>query len=100
VEHRAWGIASSSKFKFKNSPEISQKTWNLEHGTLNPIELYAASCLLIPSSEFHLSPSIFNGSLQFSFFGFPLEGLPLVVTPLAAGQSQLHLGFAVFKVDS
>ena len=41
-------IASSAKFKVQPSkvesaPEISQETWNLEHGTLNLIELPAAS---------------------------------------------------------
>jgi hypothetical protein len=50
--HRAWGIASSSKFKvqglkYENAPEISQKTLNLEHGTFNLIELPAAICPLL-----------------------------------------------------
>jgi len=44
IEFGAWSIGSSSKFKvqsskFENSPEINEKTWNLELGTLNPIEL-------------------------------------------------------------
>jgi hypothetical protein len=32
-------------------------------------------------------------------FGFSLQGLPLVVHPLAPGQTQLHLGFTIFEVD-
>jgi hypothetical protein len=31
----AGGKAPSSKFKVGNTPEIIEKTWNLEHGTLN-----------------------------------------------------------------
>ena len=47
---------SSSKFKvqsskFENAPEINQKTWNLELGTLNLIGLMAAS-LFKPSKAF------------------------------------------------
>jgi len=30
-----------SSSKIENSPEINQKTWNLEHGTLDPMELPA-----------------------------------------------------------
>jgi len=33
-------------FKLENASEISQKTWNLEHGTLKYIEQTAASFLL------------------------------------------------------
>jgi hypothetical protein len=41
------GIGPSSKFKvqsfkYEDAPEINQKTWNLEHGTLNLTELAAA----------------------------------------------------------
>jgi len=48
MAEKAWSIASSSKskvrsLKFENAPEISQKTLNLEHGTLNLIEQSAAS---------------------------------------------------------
>jgi len=48
-EHGAWGMESSSKFKvqslkYENAPEISQKTLNLEHGTLNLIEVPAVCC--------------------------------------------------------
>jgi hypothetical protein len=47
ARHKTQGVrpfGSSSKFKvqsskFKNSPLINQKTWNLEPGTLNLIEL-------------------------------------------------------------
>ena len=42
----------SSKFKvqslkFENAPEMNQKTWNLEHGTLNLIALPAVCFQLL-----------------------------------------------------
>jgi hypothetical protein len=43
MEQGAWGRGSS--LKFENSPEIIPKTWNLELGTWNLIELIAESII-------------------------------------------------------